>query len=66
MTERIDVNCPECLNGGYGPRPMVLRTNGQNGSEFLGCSRYPDCTHTEKLPAWIEMERAGAERLPGW
>lgn len=66
MTERIDVNCPACLDAGFGPRPMVIRTNRANGGEFLACSRFPECTHTEKIPAWVEMERAGAERLPGW
>ena len=66
MTEHIDINCPECLASGFGHHPMVQRTNRVNNSEFLGCSRYPDCQHTEKLPAWVEMERAGATRLPGW
>lgn len=65
-SERIDIDCPECLDSGHGPRPMVLRTNRQNGSEFLGCPRYPECQHTEKLPEWVLMQRAGAERLPGW
>jgi ssDNA-binding Zn-finger/Zn-ribbon topoisomerase 1 len=66
MTDRIDINCPECLNSGFGPRPMVVRTNRSNGSEFLGCARWPECQRTEKLPEWVIMERAGQARLPGW
>lgn len=66
MTEHIDINCPECLESGFGPRLMVIRTNRVSGSEFLGCERYPECQHTQPLPEWILMERAGAERLPGW
>lgn len=64
--DRIDIKCPDCLNSGFGPRLMVIRTNRANGSEFLGCSRFPECQHTQPLPEWIFMERAGAERLPGW
>ena len=58
-TDEVTVTCPAC--GG----PMVQRTNRQNGSEFLGCSRYPDCTETAKVPAWVHMKRAGAIELPG-
>jgi hypothetical protein len=39
--DRIDVKCSECLNSGFGPRLMVIRTNRANGSEFLG-SKQPE------------------------
>lgn len=45
--------------------PMVERTNGQNGSAFLGCTRYPKCRETQAVPAAVEMRRAGGIPLPG-
>ena len=32
--------CPKCDS------PMVLRTNGNSGNTFWGCSSYPVCSHT--------------------
>ena len=62
----ISVRCPVCLEAGRGPHPMVLRTNRNNGSEFLGCSQFPECTYSTALPAWYELRKAGAEPLPGF
>lgn len=45
--------------------PMTERTNGQNGSTFMGCTRYPDCKKTQGLPAYLALKRAGALELPG-
>jgi ssDNA-binding Zn-finger/Zn-ribbon topoisomerase 1 len=50
---KIAITCPKC--GGM----MVRRTNRSNGSEFLGCSRYPDCTYTQPLPEDIKLREAG-------
>lgn len=36
--------CPRCEGG-----KLVLRTARQSGQEFLGCSMYPKCKHTEKV-----------------
>ena len=44
---------------------MVIRVNRTNGSEFLGCVRWPECTATRPLPAYLAMVRAGATPLPG-
>jgi restriction system protein len=33
--------CPQCGS------PLVKRTNRESGKQFLGCSRYPDCTFTK-------------------
>jgi ssDNA-binding Zn-finger/Zn-ribbon topoisomerase 1 len=42
---------------------MVVRTNRQNGGQFLGCRDWPDCTYTRKIPeSWI-MKRDGQEQL---
>ena len=37
-----DRNCPDC------GAKLVVRT-GRRG-QFLGCSKYPECRHTEDLP----------------
>ena len=34
--------CPKCQEG-----ILVWRENKQNGTRFLGCSRYPRCDHTQ-------------------
>lgn len=60
MTDRSGVTVT-CRCGA----PMVERTNGVNGSTFLGCTRYPDCTETQKVPAYLEVIRAGGIELPG-
>ena len=59
MSETVTITCPAC------GAPMIERVNRQNLSTFLGCSRYPDCDHTEKVPAFLEMKRAGGLELPG-
>ena len=59
--EEVVLPCPEC------GRPMVERENRVNGSRFLGCTGYPDfCSHTQKLPEYVRLKRAGAEQLPGF
>jgi ssDNA-binding Zn-finger/Zn-ribbon topoisomerase 1 len=45
--------------------PMVERTNSQSGSTFMGCTRFPTCTETQKVPAYLEVIRAGGLELPG-
>lgn len=59
MSESVTIACSACGS------PMVERENRQNGSRFLGCSRYPDCTETAKVPAFLEVKRAGGMELPG-
>lgn len=50
---RIVKSCPDC------GRPLVERTNRNTGSAFLGCSRWPECTHTEPIPESVKLRRAG-------
>lgn len=45
---------------------MVIRKNKETGHEFLGCSQWPSCNHTEPLPMDIIMRRKGAATLPGF
>ena len=41
----ISPNCPSCK------RPMLLRQNRTQGTEFWGCAQYPRCEHTWPLTA---------------
>ena len=49
VTIETKYKCPNC------GKPMVLRTS-KAGSQFLGCSGYPDCKTTMSLNAIQEME----------
>lgn len=55
----VTISCSAC------GAPMTERVNSRNLSTFLGCTRYPECDHTEKIPASLEMKRAGGLELPG-
>ncbi len=57
---KIDKRCPDC--GDH----LVVRENRQNGSEFIGCSNWPRCTHTEELPERLRLIAMGAQQLPGF
>ncbi len=51
QTQKTDVKCKEC-----GASMVVKR--GRFG-EFLGCSRYPDCTHTSPMPTNVKCPKEG-------
>jgi ssDNA-binding Zn-finger/Zn-ribbon topoisomerase 1 len=66
MSEQITKRCPDC------GAELVIRVNGQNGSEFLSCTRWaqrdmdnrPLCSWTGPVPQSVYMRRAGAAELP--
>jgi len=43
--EETGQRCPECEQGMLVKR--IIRAGKKAGQSFLGCSRYPDCKHTE-------------------
>lgn len=49
VTVQAKINCPNC------GKPMVLRTSKQ-GSQFLGCSGYPDCKTVMSLNVLQEID----------
>ena len=51
--------CPKCGEG------LTIRVNGETQEEFLGCSQYPECKHTEPVPMDVILRRKGAATLPG-
>ena len=55
----VKKTCPVCA------QPLVVRRNKTTGHEFLGCSEWPGCTHTEPLPTDALLRRRGAPTLPG-
>ncbi len=52
--------CPEC------GKDLVIRTNKATRERFLGCSQWPQCTHTEPLPEDVRLRLVGAKGLPGF
>jgi ssDNA-binding Zn-finger/Zn-ribbon topoisomerase 1 len=58
VIEKYVKDCPDCA--GF----LVLRTNSLNGTEFLGCSSYPSCKHTEPIPESWRMRQMGAQEFP--
>ena len=58
----VSKTCPRCGPG----TPMVVRQNGDTGQDFLGCTRWPECKHTEPLPLDMQLRRQGAAGLPGF
>lgn len=56
----MNVQCPSCHE------PMVERENRLTLTRFMGCSRYPVCMETMKVPAYVEVKRAGGLTLPGF
>ncbi len=59
-TGKIAKTCPGC------GAVLVIRRNSATGEQFLGCSQYPKCKHSEPLPVDIQMRQAGAKPLPGF
>jgi ssDNA-binding Zn-finger/Zn-ribbon topoisomerase 1 len=57
MPEHIVKACPKC------GQPLLIRHNHESGQEFLGCSSWPECKHTEALPEHILLRRAGQQGL---
>lgn len=55
--QMIEKRCPECGAG------LVVRTNRENDSQFIGCMAWPNCTHTEAIPESLRMRLMGAPGL---
>lgn len=56
-TVEITKHCPEC------GRELKIRTNRQNGSQFISCSGFPECRYSESISENLKMELAGAPTL---
>lgn len=55
---QLKKRCPRC---GW---EMVKRKNKENGSEFLGCTQWPTCQHTEPIPEDVRMQMLGQDVAP--
>lgn len=58
----VNVFCPFCEL----QIKLIVRTNRQNGSQFLGCPNWPECKHTQQIPIDIVLRLQGAQPLPGF
>jgi ssDNA-binding Zn-finger/Zn-ribbon topoisomerase 1 len=54
----ITKRCPDC------GAKLMIRTNRQNDSHFIGCTTWPECTHTEPIPQSLHLRLEGAPELP--
>jgi ssDNA-binding Zn-finger/Zn-ribbon topoisomerase 1 len=50
--------CPNCF-----PTKLVVRTNHENGKQFLGCPNYPECRETDQIPEELIMRANGQNEL---
>lgn len=51
--------CPNC-----GVNTMlIVRTNRDNGRQFLGCPNFPECTYHEGIPESTKMRLMGQPEL---
>ncbi len=60
MPRKVVKPCLEC------GQLLVVRRNRESGDDFLGCSQYPRCDHTQPLPEDVRMRLQGAATLPGF
>lgn len=59
---QTEKSCAKC-----GPNTkLIVRTNNQNDSQFLGCPNWPQCLYTTAIPQDMIMIAAGAQKLPGF
>ena len=58
VTIQTNIKCPNC------GKPMVLRTS-KTGSQFLGCSGYPECKTAMSLNVMQEMEEDQVSNADG-
>lgn len=59
--KEVELVCPKCVP----PPKLVMRTNRQNGSQFLGCQNYPMCNFTMEIPEHIRLRAQGQPTLFG-
>ena len=57
MTD-IKKACPKC------GKDQTVRVNGEALEEFLGCSQYPECKHTDPLDEGFVLPRKPWVRAP--
>lgn len=51
--------CPKC--GAL----LTIKRNRETGEEYIGCTSFPSCNHTEPLPESIKLRRQGQEDMFG-
>ena len=54
----LEIHCSECGDG-----KLIIRQNRQTDEFFLGCTRYPDCKHSQILPEHMRLKALGQKGL---
>ena len=55
----VEISCPKCSHD----TKLIVRTNKANGNQFLGCPNFPECNHSQPIPEYLYMKRAGQASL---
>ena len=42
---------------------LIIKTNRQNGNQFLGCPNWPECEFTRDIPESYKLRAMGQEEL---
>ncbi len=61
LQDNLEVNifCPTCKP----PRKLIVKTNRQNGNQFLGCPNWPNCDYTRGIPEELILRAQGQKEL---
>lgn len=57
------ISCPNCLEMSRGDVKLIVRTNKENGTQFLGCPNYPACDFTQPIREETRMRLQGQKEL---
>lgn len=57
VNSEVNLTCLQC-----GAR-LLVKENRYNGTQFLGCPRWPECTYTREIPQSMIMRATGQAEL---
>jgi len=57
--KEVERSCPRCRVA----VKLVVRTNRQNETQFLGCPNWPECDYTEPIPEYVKLKAQGQPTL---
>ena len=63
INSEVDIYCQECKEAGRGAVKLIVKENRITHHQFLGCSQYPECVHTQEIPESMIMRAQGQQEL---
>jgi predicted RNA-binding Zn-ribbon protein involved in translation (DUF1610 family) len=57
--QEVEISCPKC----GAATKLQVRTNRNNGNQFLGCPNWPGCNHTQSIPEYFYIKASGQKTL---